>query len=225
MSQVLLNYPKQAAFGRPLPKTKIYEHSGASAAMRELFVRQVEQIVWQYKLAPETVNLPAVQSVLEIQVFSITLKIPELNQDALRCIDKVVQHPIIFELVHEGKIQVVAAYKRIKTGVAEGSSAQPEISDYFESEWLPIDSPRVAMPLALNMGSLYEQILHRLIPLAAREQESLSELVSRVGRANALRREITKTQSKLDKEKQFNRKVEINAQLRGLNAEIERLIQ
>ena len=52
-----ISYPKQAAFGRVLPKNKIYEHSGASSAVREMFVRQVEQIVWQYKLAPETINL------------------------------------------------------------------------------------------------------------------------------------------------------------------------
>jgi hypothetical protein len=27
--------------------------------LKDLFVEQVEQIVWQYKLAPETINLPA----------------------------------------------------------------------------------------------------------------------------------------------------------------------
>ena len=53
-----INYPKQAAFGRTLPKNKIYEHSGANTRLKDLFVEQVEQIVWQYKLAPETINLP-----------------------------------------------------------------------------------------------------------------------------------------------------------------------
>jgi len=91
-------YPKQATFGRTLPKNKIYENSGATARLRELFVRQVEQIVWQYKLAPETINLPAKPGVPEIQVFAIQLKTPELNLDVLRCIDGAVQFPIIFEL-------------------------------------------------------------------------------------------------------------------------------
>ena len=39
--------------------------------MKDLFVAQVEQIVWQYKLAPETINLPATPGVPEIQVFGI----------------------------------------------------------------------------------------------------------------------------------------------------------
>ena len=55
----LFAYPKQAEFGRVLPKNKIYEHSGANTRLKDLFVEQVEQIVWRYKLAPETINLAA----------------------------------------------------------------------------------------------------------------------------------------------------------------------
>jgi hypothetical protein len=53
-----INYPKQAAFGRTLPKNKIYEHSGANTRLKDLFVEQVEQIVWQYKLAPKRSTCP-----------------------------------------------------------------------------------------------------------------------------------------------------------------------
>ena len=53
----LFAYPKQAEFGRVLPKNKIYEHSGANTRLKDLFVEQVDQIVWRYKLAPETINL------------------------------------------------------------------------------------------------------------------------------------------------------------------------
>ena len=88
-----ISYPKQATFGRNLPKNKIYENSGANTRLKDLFVGQVEQIVWQYKLAPETINLPARPGVPEIQVFAIQLKTPDLNLDVLRCIDGAVQFP------------------------------------------------------------------------------------------------------------------------------------
>lgn len=48
----LIAYPKQATFGRVLPKNKIYEHSGANTRLKDLFVKQVDQVIWQYKLAP-----------------------------------------------------------------------------------------------------------------------------------------------------------------------------
>jgi hypothetical protein len=214
-----INYPKQAAFGRTLPKNKIYEHSGANTRLKDLFVEQVEQIVWQYKLAPETINLPAKPGVPELQIFTIQLKTAELNLDVLRCINGAVQFPIIFELSFDGQTQVIAAYKHPN----ESDGSRWVLSDYFATAWLPSDIERAAMPLALDLGGLYEQALHRLIPMPARPQESLADLVARVERVAAKQREVEKVASKLAKEKQFNRKVEINALLRQLKAELQNL--
>lgn len=214
-----INYPKQAAFGRTLPKNKIYEHSGANTKLKDLFVEQVEQIVWQYKLAPETINLPAKPGVPELQIFSIQLKTWELNLDVLRCIDSAVQFPIIFELSFDGRTQVVAAYKRLN----ESDTSRWVLSDYFATDWLPNDCERTAMPMALDLGSLYEQTLHRLIPTPARSQESLAELVARFELIAAKHREVERAASNLAKEKQFNRKVEINAHLRQLKSELKDL--
>lgn len=214
-----INYSKQANFGRTLPKNKIYEHSGANTRLKNLFVEQVEQIVWQYKLAPETINLPAKPGVPEIQVFAIQLKTPELNLDVLRCIDGAVQFPIVFELGFDGRTQVVAAYKRPN----ELDTSRWVLGDYFATVWLPSDIERAAMPLALDLGGLYEQVLHRLIPTPARPQESLADLVSRVEQVAVKQREVERMVSKLSKEKQFNRKVEINATLRKLMNELQGL--
>ena len=214
-----LSYPKKATFGRNLPKNKIYEHSGANTRLKDLFIEQVEQIVWQFKLAPETINLPAKPGVPEIQVFAIQLKTPELDLDVLRCIDGAVQFPILFELSFDGQTQVVAAYKRPN----ESDASRWVLSDYFATAWLPSDIERAAMPLALDLGSLYEQALHRLIPMSGRPRESLADLVARVEQVAAKQREVDKASSKLAKEKQFNRKVEINATLRQLKTELEQL--
>ena len=214
-----ISYPKQAAFGRVLPKNKIYEHSGATSAVREMFVRQVEQIVWKFKLAPETINLASKPGVPELQVFAIQLKAPALNHEVLRCIDGAVQFPIIFELTFEGKTQVVAAFKR----PSESDSNRWVVSEYFSTQWMPNDGVRMAMPLALDLEVLYEQLLQRLIPLPFRQNETLAELVSRVEHLRLKENEVQKIISKLAKEKQFNRKVEINGQLRAIRLELENL--
>lgn len=214
-----ISYPKQAAFGRVLPKNKIYENSGATPTVREMFVRQVEQIVWQFKLAPETINLASKPGVPELQIFAIHLKTPALNNDVLRCIDGAIQFPIIFELNFEGMTQVVAAFKR----PSESDSNRWVVSDYFSTQWTPIDGARVAMPLALDLRVLYEQLLQRLIPLTLRQNETIVELVKRVEDLRLKENEVQKIVSKLAKEKQFNRKVAINAQLRAIRQELENL--
>lgn len=216
-NKALFSYPPQAAFGRPLPKNKLYEKTGANTRLKDLFVAQVDQIVWQYKLAPETINLPARPGVPEVQVFSIQIKTPELNLDVLRCIDGAVQYPIIFELAFEGRIQMVACHKR----PSEVDASQWVCSDYFASSWQSVNAPRQSLPVMLDLAALYESLLRAIIPLAARPQEKLSDLILRIGKLNALQREIQKTQTQLVKEKQFNRKVGINARLRQLQNELE----
>jgi len=225
----LFTFPKSAAFGKVLPKNKIYEHSGANTRLKDLFVKQVEQIVWQYKLAPETINLPARPGVPEIQVFNIQLKSTELHEDVLRCIDGAVQFPILFELNQgqgdQAKTQVVAAYKRPSLSGGEPDASRWVLSSHFTSDWMPAATARTAMPLALDMANLYAALLQNLLPLPARPQEPLAEWVARVELATSKRREIEKTQARLAKEKQFNRKVEINADLRKLKTELEGLKQ
>lgn len=217
----LFAYPGKAAFGRVVPKAKLYEHGTAGARLKGLFAEQVEQIVWQYKLAPETTNLSASPGAPEIQVFSVRLRASELHHDILRCIDKAIPFPLLFELHYEDRLQVVACYKR----PSEAEASRWVCSDYFATDWIAAESPRAALPVALNLGGLYEQLLHALIPLSPRANESLSDLTKRVDKVRALRKEMDKAFSRLATERQFNRKVEINAGLRQLKAQLDELEQ
>lgn len=212
----LISYPQQANFGRVLPKNKIYEHSGANTRLRDLFVEQVEQIVWQYKLAPETINLPAKPGVLEVQVFRIVLKTGELSVDVLKCIDDAVQFPVLFELEYQSKVRMVATYKR----PSEADSGRWVTSEYFWGNWLPATTERNPLPAALDLGSLYAALLKQLIPLTPRQNEALQQLVERYSAVNGLTKQIDKLKKKLEKEKQFNRKVEINSHLKALKEEL-----
>lgn len=212
-----VRYPAQSAFGRVLPKNKIYEHGGASTRLKELFVQQVEQIVWQSKLAPETINLPVRPGVPEIQIFAIRLKTLELHRDVLRCIDGAVQFPVVFELHADDRTQVVACYKRPN----EADAARWVQSAYFATPWLPGSAQRADLPLTLDLGALYEQLVRRLVPLHERPDEALPALIARHEQVVARQREVDKIASQLAQEKQFNRKVEINARLRRLQAELD----
>lgn len=212
MTAVLFDYPKKAAFGRVLPKNKIYEHGSVSSAVRQFFVRQVEQIVWQHKLAPETVNLKASKAVPEIQIFSITLKGDELKPEVLRCIDLAIPFPIIFELRFDGKVKPVAAFKR----PSEADASKWVISEYFDGDWAPGDTPRKALPMVLDLETLYNHLLAPLMPYPVRPGEDLQTQVERMERIRLMRRELERCEARLRKEKQFNRKVAINAELREL---------
>ena len=219
MTTTLFEYPRNAAFGRVLPKSKIYENGSPSTATKELFVRQVEQIVWQYKLAPETINIKGTPSVPEIQVFSVALKDGELKPEVLRCIDQTIPLPILFEFKYDDKVKPVAAFKR----PSEADSAKWVISEYFDGDWVPADTPRNPLPVVFDLEMLYGHLLMPLMPYRARTGESLQTQVERMERIRVKQRELSRCEARLRKEKQFNRKVDLNAVLRQLQSDIKQL--
>jgi hypothetical protein len=239
----LYAWPDAAAFGRVIPKAKLYEHASANRALKDGFVREVEQIVWSHKLAPETLNLTATDAVAEIQVFRVTQKTAERDRELLRTIDKAIPFPLLFELAYAGRVKLTAAWKR----PSEADSMRWVVGDYFEAEWLPEDAPREPLPVATNLGALYERLLSplveaqtaRLVPSAVsavaeaplgyakpQPQDESVSLEARIARAEAIKaktREVERIKARLGRERQFNRRVAINAELRAAKQELEQL--
>lgn len=220
MSSALFLYPKQAEFNGVLPKNKIYSYAKPSRSIRDRFVDEVDQIVWKYKLAPETINLPARPGVPEIQVFTVSLRTGELSESILRTIDKAIPFPILFELSHGHKIRSVIAYKR----PSDADSAKWVVDAYFETPWLPAGTAREVLPVALDLAGLYEQLLRRHMTVPARPGESLKTHVERINTIRNKQSECCKLETRVQQEQQFNRKVELNHQLRSLKNEINSLL-
>jgi len=214
-------YPQQAAFGRKVPKTKIYQHASPTKRVRDLFVSQIDRIIWDYKLAPETINLPARPGVAEIQIFTIHLRSEALHEDVLRCIDKSVIHPIFFRLRHGDRIRHAAAHKR----PSDSDASKCVVGDYYFTDWTGADSTesKPALPVALDLTSLYAAMLRQLFPHPARDGESLHAQVERLAQLRQKQREAHKIEAALRREKQFNRKVELNTCLRDLQQAIDEL--
>lgn len=95
--------------------------------------------------------------------------------------------------------QVVAAYKR----PSEADSANWVCSEYFESGWMPATAERVPLPLALDLAGLYEQLLHRIVPIAPRTQEKLRDLIARTETVMTKAKEVAKAEARLAKEKRI----------------------
>lgn len=215
----MFNYPGQAAYNKVLPKNKIYEQARPSRAVRDCFVSQIDQIVWKYVLATRTINLPARKPVEEIAIIEISLKTKDVNEEVLRTIDKAVPVPIFYILRFKDKIRSIAAYKR----PSEADHGKWVVSAYFGTPWESVNIERPDLPVALDMSKLYEQMLRKHISIPPRAGESLKDQVERMMQIRSKELECRKLESRMNKEKQFNRKVEINSQLRTLRGELENL--
>ena len=219
---MLFDYPVKARFGRKIAKSKLYENASVNTKLKDKFINQIDKIIWQYKLAPSTLNLDATDKVPEIQVFDIFIKSNQIDQALLEVIDKAIPLPIIFQIHKGNKVKIKAAYKR----PSESANNKWVIESYFESEWLDKYSTKQPMPQALDLGKLYEQILKSLMPVEvtnSKTTQTIDEQVGIINQINSLQKELDKLNSKYKKEKQHNRQFEINKQIKLKQKELNHL--
>ena len=216
---MLFAYPKSARYGRVIPKSKIYKNAVAKTTLKARFVSEVEQVVWAYKLAPETINLTATKDVEEIQIFTVRLHSNQVSKDVLWAMDRPIPYPLIFELAHRDKRQTVVAFKR----PSEANKTKSVVSEYFCSDWVSASSERLPLPPALDLATLYSKLLTALMPFAPKVGENIQAYVKRVEAIRVKELEVAKLKDQLVKEKQFNQRVEINKALRRAKQELVQL--
>ena len=219
---MMLGLPKTTEFNKRIPKQKFYENINVTPALRRIFVEQIKVVYWRNKIAPSTINLEAGNDVTEIEVFEVKLNRVPLDVSVLRQIDKEIPYHIIFLLEFEGKYQAWTAYKE-KAG--SGSSAF-KVDTYYHTDWL-LEDVLVLKLDGLNMDSVYENYVRQIagdaLRVASSETESLKESVERSKQIQLLQKQIVTLQKKIRKEKQLNRQIELNAELKCLRKEISEL--
>ena len=208
MADVLFAWPSAAAFGRRVPKEKIYAHGTVSSALREQFVSEVASIEWAFKLAPSTINLPGSDDVPEVQVFRIAAKEEDVADSILAAIDRAVAFPTVFEIARAN------ATVRMSVSVQKTGS-------YHSTSWLPLNTSREPLPIAITLPALYVALVQRLIPIAVTARENTADVAERLQAFTQLEREIGAMKKRLRNEPQLNRKLEIRRSLTAMQAELE----
>lgn len=216
----MIGLPKSTEFNRRIPKQKFYENLTVSPTLKRFFTDQIKVIYWRNKVAATTMNLAAGEVVTEIEIFEIRLNEQKLDESVLRQIDKEIPYHIVFLLEYDGKYQAWTAYKEPSV---TGNNAF-KVGNYYHTDWLE----EADLPLkihGLNIDKVYENYVRQIAgdALQAEEQESLKVSVERDNRHQKLQKRITTLQQKVRKEKQLNKKIQLNTELKKLKKELEDL--
>ena len=211
--------PKSTEFNKRIPKQKFYDNLSVTPALKRVFIDQIKTIWWRNKIAATTMNLAPGETVTEVEIFEIKLAEPTLDISVLRQIDKEIPYHIIFILEYDGKYQAWTAYKETS---GSGSNVF-RVGTYYHTDWLPEEN----LPLkieGLNVDTVYENIVRQIAGdiLQADSSETLKESVERSEKRQKLEKQIAALQAKIRKEKQLNKQVQLNAELKELKKEMER---
>lgn len=232
------HFPSSTVLNRRLPKEALYQRLNPSTALKQAFITELQEIHWSHKLAADNLNLASCTDYPELQVFDIELKtgIYEVSESVLRSIDGLIVFPIFYRLtrIFSGNTQM--QYQLAYKAPATTESGKIKLGRYFASPWLPspCEDTLAPLPMALDISQLYRQLLQTLVkselssgitvtvdtrpntlwrPLV---DEPLDSWMSRLDEAARLEKRIAGLQGQLAREKQFNRKIELNRELNKL---------
>ena len=212
----MLGLPRTTEYGKRIPKKKFYDNLSISSDLKRVFAEQIAAIFWSNKISPDTLNVAAGDTVDEIEVFTIRLNQPSLDTRVLQQIDKQIPYHIIFVLKYKDRLQAWIGYKE---AAASGSNAF-KVGRYYHTDWMQEDDLHLSID-GLNMDAVYESLVRQIAgdKLQTDSGESLKESVERDEKKKQLEKQIAALENKMRREKQLNRRMEMNAELKQLQRE------
>lgn len=217
----MIGLPQSTEFNKRIPKQKFYENLTVSASLKQSFIDQIKTIYWRNKIAASTVNIAEGNDVEEIEVFEIKLTGENIDEGILKQMDKEIPYHILFLLEFKGKYQAWIGYKE---EVQSGNNAF-KVNNYYHTDWSNVDELPVKME-GLSIDVVYENFVRQIAGDALTQGEAGETLKNSVQRDEAtqvLKKQIEKLQTKVQKEKQLNVQMKLNAELKALKKELSNL--
>lgn len=195
----MIELPKSCLVNKFIPKKTFYERAQISSNAKDEFVNIIDKIIWLYKIAEDTIKINKTDKVEEIQIFEIDLKEKKLPKNAIRVISRAIQYPILFILKFE-----------------DDYCYSIRVEDIYYTEW----NENIQFDFnGINLEYIYEQIVKSIIH-ENNNNSKLDEVIQQNTEKAELEKKILELERKIKQEKQFNRKVELNQELRKLKNEM-----
>lgn len=202
----MLGLPRSTQVNRRVAKEKLYQNATLAPQTREMIKDQIDSVFWRNKLADSTMAISAGETVAEIQIFEIQLRQRELDKRVLPAIAKAIPYKILFILVFGDEAQVWIE--------ASGT--------FYNTDWQPLGGFMLKFD-GLNLDAVYENLARQISGGRLGTDGDIEEAVDSDKKRQKLERDIVTLEKKLLREKQFNKQVELNGELKRLCAKLERM--
>lgn len=239
MTNNLLHFPEFTIVDRVVPKVAFYSHLEVNARMKSLFVENVEQIVWLYKLAPSNLHIADGKEVHEITIFWVKLKAVEGSLEIFKFIDSHIPRHTLFILQHEerhgvhsvNRFQLLVNYKQWK----DASLGTFDIVKTFTSEWWTEETFSdenknaeeyrwIRIDASPNMDALYESFVRQIakVQIISAEKD-LHQAVVATQEIENIKKEMASIKKKEAKEHQPQKKFALHQQYLRLKKKLEEI--
>ena len=232
-----LALPPDARVHKRVPKKLLTEQGAPTAADKRQIQDGIEELLWVAALKPTNIAVPAfrdeVREYLEIAVLSATLHAGAKPTRLIELIHRAIPYPLVLVAAHGDTVTLSLAHKRW----SQGETGKVVIEDVHRTAPFRPDAPTAFLAsLAVSslpnrdLFALYQGWLDRVAALEAAQITGTFAPPDSPDRASALRkgldtyarlqRDLAVLRAQAEKEKQLNRRVELNLEIKRLEAKL-----
>lgn len=240
-----LDIPDACHVGNRVYKKLFYENIRINAPDKKAFSEDIVGIEWRYALKPETIQIARYEDeereYHEIAVIQVTLKSPNRYKRIADIIQRAIPYPVVLVFLHESRILINLASKRIN----RADAGKIMVEAFYSSPWIDPDSPDrlqgeflesciVSNLPFTHFRDFHDGLIRRILALncgaftgeyTLEDHISIEERIKRLEILHALEQKIAGLKKKLKSESQFNRQVDLNVEIKRLEKEIERRVE
>jgi hypothetical protein len=233
--------PPGARVDQRVPKKLLLEQGAPTAADKRKIQDGIEELVWVAALKPNNIGVLAfkdeVREYLEIAVLTVLLRSAAKLTRLTELIHRAIPYPVVLWTEQDGAVSLSLAHKRW----SQGEAGEVVIEDVRRTAPLADTSPTkheaaFLASLALSelrtrdLYTLYQGWLDRVAALEAASitgafvvpetEERAAAQRKALGLHARLQRELAVRRAQAAKEKQLNRRVELNLEIKRLGAKL-----
>ena len=234
-----LDLPPGALGEQRVPKKLLLEHGAPTAADKRAIQNGVGELQWIAALKPNTIGVPAfsdaTREYLEIAVVAVAFRPGAKAPRLVELIHRAIPYPVLLMTSDEEGLVVSVAHKRHAQNeagkvVVEGviATASLKLGRLSASERTFVDSLALAKLAPRDLFTVYESWAARIEALKAAyitgvfaapgDRQTIERRRIALETHTRLTREAAGLRTKAAREKQMSRKVELNMDIRRLEA-------
>lgn len=239
-----LALPSDARVDQRVPKKLLLEQGVPTAADKRQIQDGIEEIHWIAALKPTNMGVPEyrddVREYLEIAVLTVSFRSAAKPARLIELIHRAIPYPVVLVSGQSETVSLSLAHKRWSQGeagkvviedVRRTAPLRPEALETQETQFL---SSLALSTLPVNdLFALYQGWIDRLAELEAARITGIFNLPDSIVSSTTLRDvlanharlqyELTTLRTQATKEKQLNRRVELNMTIKRLESELAEL--
>lgn len=196
----MFGLPANTEVGTQLPKKSIYAKFAMNSSEKDKFDVDISRIVIANAVGSQ--HLPEGEKVKSFYVLAVQLKHKDYDPKNILSLVKLINQNIVFALVYEEQVQFAIYHTKLIT-----------------SSWQPATEANLSLS-GLDLDAVWENIVTHIGQIEVTEGNTLAEQIKVEDVRTKLKAEIASLTQKLNKEKQFNRQMEINAEIKSLKKQL-----